>query len=267
MLSSDIYNTLYQAIPLRHSVRSYNGDPVDRATLDALLRFEAQIPSLPLESSGMSYFTVNYKIKVCGLNTAAPVKLGSYGVIRRAPSFLAVAAPQSKDDEENSATAVGAAFHAEFMVLWLASRGLGSCWMSGTVNRRKLASSLNISSSDKILACIPFGYPAERPTMVERLMASFAGSASRRPFSELFNLGQASGHSVISPSQTRAIFEAVRLAPSGCNRQPWRGWLDKDGNPVFLFENKTPIMNALDRGIALAHAYIAAMATRCAHQK
>lgn len=267
MLSNETYKELYQAIAVRRSVRTYNGQPMEPESMKALKKFMSEIPSLPLEGTRNGSTTGNFDIKICGLNTAEPVKLGSYGVIRRAPSFIALTAPTTDSEEEAALMATGAAFKAEFMVLWLAANGLGSCWMSGTVNRKKLAASLGISDSDNILACIPFGYATGKATMLERVMASFVHARSRKPFDELFKVDEDSGKGLKEPdresefyaAETRRIFEAVRLAPSGCNRQPWRGWVDSEGNPVLYFDNKTPDMNALDRGIALAHAYIAAM--------
>lgn len=267
MLSHETYKELYQTIAIRRSVRTYNGEWVAPETMEALKKFMSAIPALPLEGTGYDSAARNFDIKICGLNSAEPIKLGSYGVIRRAPSFIALTAHTTDSKEETALIATGAAFKAEFMVLWLAANGLGSCWMSGTVNRKKLAASLGISDSVNILACIPFGYAAGKATMVERVMASFVHARSRKPFDELFKVDENSSkglkepdrESEFSAAEARRIFEAVRLAPSGCNRQPWRGWVGGEGNPVLYFDVKTPDMNALDRGIALAHAYIAAM--------
>jgi len=94
-----------------------------------------------------------------------------------------------------------------------------------------------------------------------------AGSARRRPWEELFFDG--GRNRALTPASAGACagaLEAVRLAPSASNRQPWRILREREGGPFHLFLERTPgygmlsgsDLQRLDMGIAMAHFDLAA---------
>ena len=63
-------------------------------------------------------------------------KLGTYGVIKGASQYLAVTVP----DEPYALEALGYDF--EKLVLYLTSKGLGTCWLGGTFKRSDFVSKI-----------------------------------------------------------------------------------------------------------------------------
>ena len=74
-------------------------------------------------------------------------------------------------------------------------------------------------------------------------MQKFAHSRQRRPFDELFDIGD--------NREWVSALELMRLAPSALNGQPWRAVAE--GNAVHFFCTKPEGLGLLDIGIGLAH--------------
>lgn len=94
--------------------------------------------------------------------------------------------------------------------------------------------------------CLKIGNPAE--PLSRESVAEF----NRKPIGE-----------VITDSDLQPVFEAVRLAPSAGNSQPW--WFMRDGDAIHVYRKKPGFikaalmgrMNQGDMGIALCHAVLA----------
>ncbi|MDO5021824.1 MAG: nitroreductase family protein [Eubacteriales bacterium] len=122
----------------------------------------------------------------------------------------------------------------EALALEITKLGLNACWVSGNFKRSAVNTKLN--EPEKIAAIIPFGLPLGNNKGKERktLNALCRDNPSTWP---LWAYNTA---------------EAVRLAPSALNRQPWR--FDFTGNTLRITFKK---INSLDAGIAMLHALCA----------
>ncbi len=204
---------LVQAVGKRRSVRTFTGAPLaddDRSMLEKLV-------SLPLLTGREEAF-------------------GTYGVVRNAACFIAV--PTGSDATETRRNAA----RAELIVLWLTSKGYGTCWLGSTFH--------NVPGPKKLAALIAVGVPAPKAHLLSRLTSALARSTTRAPFAKLFETEQGSAF--------EAALQLVRLAPSALNRQPWRAV--QRGRIVRFYTASADLMGELDMGIALSHFELGAPA-------
>ncbi len=166
-------------------------------------------------------------------------KIGSYGIISNAPAWMVLIA----DGRDQSA--LEAAMAMERLVLQSTAAGVGTCWVGGTFRIGKLNALLDKNRNEKVLAVVPFGIPKDNKSMLEKVMTKLAHSKTRKPFDSLFS---ATGDNF---GPYREALEAVRLAPSAVNAQPWRAHVD---GPKVTFSTATDnSYTMLDMGIALCH--------------
>ena len=174
-------------------------------------------------------------------------RLGTYGLIRNARLFVAGAiAPSAAHDH-----LYDYGYCLQRIVLELTRRGLGTCWLQA-FERKRLQGQLGVRPGEAVPAVVVCGYPAPTESRRARVFRSLAGSERRKPWSALF-FETASGNPLADPFAAgpfREPLEAVRLAPSATNRQPWRVFVDLAAG-AFDFYVKGQA--AVDLGIAMAH--------------
>jgi nitroreductase len=221
----------------RHSCRSYDGRPLsetDRKELDARLDRCLANP-----------FGAAVRLAVLDNDAMAGKKLGTYGVIRGAGLYIAGIARRSERDME------GLGFAMERAVLEATDMGLGTCWLAGTYSRADFSSAVPLSADERIVCVSPLGYPAAKPTALDAMMRRVAGSAKRKAWDVLFFDGEAGNPlSAGEAGEYRDALEAVRLAPSASNGQPWR-ILRRGG--AFHFYRAGGEHGRVDMGIAACH--------------
>lgn len=161
----------------------------------------------------------------------------AYRFVTRAKGILKVQAPhyliisgQGKEGE-----AENAGFLFEQLILWFDAHKIGSVWLGKTKDME--------DPNSKDLIAIAFGQSSES---VHRSEDEF----KRKPI-----------HEITSDPQDPCI-QAVHLAPSGMNLQPW--YLEKCGDKVLLYKQspKPPLSlvykkTEVDMGIALCHYALA----------
>jgi len=224
-----------EAIPLRHSRRSYDQTPAPAAALAALeaLALEARVPharAVVLPEAPQSLFA--------GI-------LGSYGGISGSHSALAFVG----DGSHEADAWVG--YIGEALVLEATHLGLGTCWVGGLFNGHVASRLAGTSAGERVYGVSPLGTPIDHVTLKERLLMGGA-RAKRRLSSEVF----APAHQGW-PEWARSALPPVRIAPSAMNRQPWRFALDGDGSTLDLGYDGDVGMRVtkrLDCGIAMLHA-------------
>ena len=147
-----------------------------------------------------------------------------------APHYLIVSGQGKEGEPEN------AGFIGEQLVLWFDRHDIGSVWLGKTKDVQR-------SRTGKDIITIAFGQPQGE---VHRDESEF----KRKPIDEITN----------APDDP--CIQAVRLAPSGMNLQPW--YLEKADNKTLLYEQvlKPPVSlayrkTAVDMGIALCHYALA----------
>lgn len=148
----------------------------------------------------------------------------------KAPHYIAI----SSETGEGYLTNAG--FLLQQVDLYLQSIGLGSCWL-GMAKPAEV-----INNSLKFVILLAFGNPLEEPY---RSLSEF----KRKPLS------------AISDISDRRL-EAVRLAPSGINSQPWYFMSDRNIIHVYCVKHGKMAgliyerLNKIDMGIALTHLYV-----------
>ena len=147
-----------------------------------------------------------------------------------APHYLIVSGQGKAGEPEN------AGFICEQLVLWFDRHDIGSVWLGKTKDVVQ-------NHDGKDIITIAFGQPKGE---VHRSESEF----KRKPIGEITN----------APDDP--CIQAVHLAPSGMNLQPW--YLEKTGDKILLYEQvlRPPVSlaykkTAVDMGIALCHYALA----------
>lgn len=162
-------------------------------------------------------------------------RVGTYGIIKGNPSYIAVVA--------------GDEFHAgiegERAVIELTRRGLATCWLGGTFNRKLVEKSTAIDKDSRIVAVIAVGYASESQSLVEHFMRMSVKASSRLPHDRIVIAGAV-------PDYLGEALEALRRAPSACNRQSWRLAFNPSGS-IDVYGDPSDSFMKIDVGIAVSH--------------
>lgn len=242
---------IIETIKKRRSVRTYQPEALLPQDREKLMQYIEQLENP---------FGVPVKIHMVDRALrAGGEKLGTYGVIKGASTFLGVSIP----DTEWAPLAAGYTF--ENLILYATHLGLGTVWLAATFNRDAFTAAMDIPPDALFPAISPVGYPAAKRSMTESLMRSAMKSSDRKGWHELFY--QADFQTPLTPDRAEEYdipLEMVRLAPSAKNMQPWR--VRKDGNMYHFYVTHKPdlsraeaIIKQVDLGIALSHFHQSAM--------
>ena len=237
---------ILEAIHRRRSVRTFDGKGLSPEDAQKILNFAEKVEN-PYD------IPISWKIldaKAHGLSS--PVIVGTdvwiAGKLRRAP---------------HAEEAFGYAF--EKTVLFAETIGAGTTWIAGTMNRDAFEKAM-ILGEGEVMPCVsPLGYPAKKMSLREVMMRKGVKADWRIPFEELFFDGSFGAPLAKSGAGRLAeALEAVRLAPSAVNKQPWRAVIS--GDRVHFYEQRTKgyvsddgwDLQLIDMGIALSHFELAA---------
>jgi len=211
---------LIAAAKLRTSCRAYAGAPdaADYAALSYIIG-RYQLPGirmalLPVEDG---FFT-------------APILSG-----KRITGCRLMAAVVITDTPQSR---VHAGIAGEAFVLEATSRGLGTCWVSGSFRRKSLT--IPLAPEETVLCVIAVGKPAQPLT---------APANRQRKAPEHFCRGNFRSW----PEELTDAAALIQLAPSAMNMQPWV--LSIGPNSEFIVDASDRAL--LDAGIALCHAELA----------
>ncbi len=246
-MKADIESTVRK----RKSIRAYEPRPLTEED-------KVKVQSLITEIlSDLSPFPAGMKIHLLEEGGSADtLKLGTYGVIRGARSFLCVTA-------ENTDTAMEAVgYHFERLVLAATDLGLGTCWLAGTFNREQFSGALEMSEGEIFPIVCPIGYPLDKQTFIGSIFRKVGKSDQRKDRTELFF--ETKFGSPLTPEQAGSYdfpLEMLRLAPSAANRQPWR--VVHQNGAFHFFREANPKskygydLQRLDVGIGACHFHLA----------
>lgn len=138
-----------ETIRKRRSVRTYEERPLSPEDRAKLVGYMGAVGN-PIG--------VEVRLHIADRSVAAGgEKLGTYGIIKGAGTFLGVSVP----DTEPAPLAAGYQF--ECLVLCAAAMGLGTVWLAATFDRPRFASAMGIRADELFPAVSPVGYPAARP--------------------------------------------------------------------------------------------------------
>lgn len=234
-----------ETIEKRRSIRTFENKallPADKEKLSAYMN----MLSNPFGT------TVNFHITEKGISDKGE-KLGTYGVIKGASTFLGVSVPKSEWG------LLAAGYEFENLILYATNMNLGTVWLAATFSRDSFSNAMNIDKEDFFVAISPIGYPSGKQTVQEKLMRKTMNSSSRKSWMELFfNEDFQTPLTIEASGKYSTPLEMLRLAPSATNAQPWR--VLKCGNVYHFYEThkkniseEESMIKQVDLGIALAH--------------
>lgn len=232
-------NTM-ELIKARRSVRTFDGRQVateDKEKLCAYIETIKNPQGIPVEF-------VLLDAKEHGLFSS---------VIAGETLYIAGKAPEGTHSEE----AFGYSF--EKMVLCAQSLGLGTTWIAGTLDRDLFNKAAGTKPGEIMYCVSPLGYPAKEMSAMETKFRKVLHADTRKPESELFFEGDFSTPLGEIKGELGEALEAVRLAPSATNTQPWR--VVKTGDAFHFYEMHAKALaghaawdvQKIDMGIALCH--------------
>lgn len=249
MVTEMLFDTsITELIKKRLSIRTYIEQPLKPKMKEKLYEFFSSI-------KGPFGGTVRFAIIERDLALkAADAKLGTYGVIRGASTYIGAVVQKADRDLEDFG------YSLEKVILYATSLGLGTCWLGGTFKKSEFAKAIE-QTDQEILPCItPIGYPNSKKSLLDTAMRFVAGSKNRKGWAELFFNGDFShGLSESVAGKYSTPLEMLRLAPSASNKQPWR--IVKEMNKIHFYLQHTKgytkmlayDLQRVDMGIAMCH--------------
>ncbi|HEY5583700.1 MAG TPA: nitroreductase family protein [Ruminiclostridium sp.] len=235
-----------EVILQRRSMRTYKDEPISQELRQKLTN---------LTDNVKSPFNTKMRFEIVDMNNiGSDLKLGTYGVIKGAKTFICAAVEKGNRYEED----LGYAF--EKVILYATSLGLGTCWLGGTFKRAEFGKAVGLKENELIPVITPVGYAKENRSLLDTIMVMAAGSKNRKNWVELFfdkDFNKPLNKKDVE--KFKGALDMVRIAPSASNKQPWR--IVKDGNSFhfFLCRNKgygnvsVFDIQRLDIGIAMCH--------------
>lgn len=186
-----------------------------------------------------------------------PLKLGTYGFIRGAKTFIVGVVEKGRQSLFDYGYAM------EEIILFASSKQLATCWLGLTFSS-DFSKSVRCAEDELLPAISPIGYPAKSRRLTEKVMRLSVGARKRKPWSELFFSTETLGPVVMETldDELRQSLEMVRLGPSASNKQPWRLFVEPSGEVVHFYLEPSPgydkpsnpvQLQKLDMGIALCH--------------
>ncbi|GAB6167925.1 nitroreductase family protein [Clostridium carnis] len=237
---SSIFNkNVTEVIKLRHSVRNYENKPLAKDIVEKIEKYIGNIDNP---------FNAKVRVKLIKKDDySKETKLGTYGVIKGANYYLAVACENGDFDLET----LGYVFQKA--ILYCTSLGLGTVWLGGTFNKGEFAKAMNISSNEKLPIVSPVGYEGGKKSFLATIMGS--NTNKRKAYSEIFfyNDFNTSLSKELSEEYYEAL-EMIRIAPSAVNKQPWR--VLRKGNDLHFYTDGSKEVNKIDIGIAMCNFHL-----------
>ncbi len=234
-----------ETIKNRVSVRSYNSKKLSENDKKKLVDEISQLTNP---------FGENVRIHLIEKDTVSNgEKLGTYGVIKGAKTFLGVTVDKSEFG------LVAAGYQFENLVLIATNMGLGTVWLAATFSKEQFEKAMDIQEDELFPAISPIGYAAGKRSITESIMRKTMKSDKRKPWEEIF-FQDSFGNSLSKEDANEYVnpLEMLRLAPSATNAQPWRV-VKKQGFYHFFETHKSnssedeKMIKKVDLGIALSH--------------
>jgi len=236
----------FETIKKRRSVRTFDGRALSDADAERIITFAKTAGNpygIPIEFSLLSS-------EKGDISSAVIVGADTYivGKVKKTP---------------HAEEAFG--FSLEATLLFAESLGVGNVWLAGTFDRKSASSAIGLEEDEIMPAVSPLGYTAAKMSVRESVMRKGTKADSRLPFEELFFGADLSPLKKDDAGTLAEAFEAVRLAPSAVNRQPWRVVYDGSAAHFYKASSKQTgnfDMHKIDMGIAMCH--FDAVLTDCA---
>ncbi|MBT9153085.1 MAG: hypothetical protein DDT35_01312 [Firmicutes bacterium] len=227
------YGALMQAILSRKSVRRYRSEAIDTSSRQALLEVDG------LRRLNIAPCRAEYIESPESLDHVFTGIIGSYGKIRGARAALCLITPS----HEKNLGQMEAGYLGEQYVLRAAALGLGTCWVGGTFDYKKLMGHCSIGPEEKVIAIIALGWPAEDKDNLRHMLHSMVRHKEMPAI--------ASKNLLWGPPWLTTAIHAAGRAPSAINLQPW--FFSGTPERVELKASRNGAFTSIDLGIAMLH--------------
>ncbi len=242
----DINFSLEEAVRKRYSVRNYTDEKIKAEEQSFIRSFVSSLGNPFGQKVNFHYLDKK--------STEDEKILGTYGVIKGASQYIGTTIKLEKMALESLG------YEMETLILYLASLGIGTCWLGGTFNRKGFAKAMDIGEEEIFPIITPIGYAAEKKHIKEMAMRKMISADKRKKWEDLFfkdnfdiSLDKKEAKDLEFP------LKMLRLAPSASNKQPWRIVIKDDS--CHFYEYKEPgysdrfpyDIQRIDMGIAAAH--------------
>lgn len=238
---------LIDAINIRTSVRDFEPEPIDD---DQARQLEMTIDAVNTLSE--------LGIQLVRDQPAVFAAANASGHLRDAADFIAVVGPN-----DDRAAEERAGFYTQRVVLTATLRGLGTCWVGGSLDRGEAVRHCRISQDERLYLAVIVGYPADH---LAHLVKSYDELSefqrTHRPSKSFkqFTASMADDERANAPRWFTNGVEAAMKAPSAMNLQPVLfSYNDADDTAVATLDPKVRDGEAfIDLGIAKLHFQIGA---------
>lgn len=231
---------LASAIYKRKSVRKYQDKKLSQELLDEIAKICKEEERL--------YKDIDLNIAIAEegeyVQKIMSGLVGNFGKVI-APHYIIVTSELKLGYMEN------AGYTLEKIVLKLASMGIATCWLGGHVKEYELKEVIGITMNHEYVIMVSLGYAQD----MDNLYRKNPSEVKRKDISELV-IGN-------YDSMWQEFLEAVRVAPSAANTQPWRFAFEGnkahvfcEGPSNFITKKLLGDINVLDVGIGLSHMAI-----------
>lgn len=244
-----------EIIRSRFSCRSYLDAPLEEEKREQVQRFIDSLPAGPFGSHPRFLL-----VAASEQDNSSLRGLGTYGFIRGAKAFvIGAASPEGMWLEDFG-------YLMEYIILYLTSLGLGTCWLGGSFTRSSFARKISLKDDEHIPTVTALGEIADPAQAQRGLIRRFAQGDRRLPWEKLF-FDRDFDHPLSDATSEADLLalEMVRLAPSASNKQPWR--VVRDGMSFHFYLQRTPgyregllqkmlgifDLQRVDMGIAMCH--------------
>lgn len=251
--------SVLDTIKKRHSVRHYAEREIEKDTLQIIKRYLDENRKGPF--GGEVRFDI---VDATDYEQAELKNLGTYGMIKGARVYIAGVVKKGERAMEDFG------YCMEKNVLMLTELGVATCWIGGSLNRSVFASKINAAEDELLPGITPIGYPSGKKTFAESMMtatSAVAGNKTRRkkPEELFFDKSFDTPLTLNTCGKYAAVLDAVRVAPSAMNGQPWRIIRDSDNTYHLFLKEKDTMFNhygdvkfqRMDMGIAMCHFELA----------
>lgn len=227
--------TPLELLRLRRSVRAFTAESVSP---ELVRKLQALVTMINTHQQGIKFQII----------TDDPDPLASfsqsYGIFTNPRNYLAAVV-----DTATPHVMERAGYFAEKFVIKAVELGLGTCYIGGTYNSKKVKAQLR--AGEKILFLVIFGHPLEKSKPLSRLMAKFV-HMKERGASSFFEPASELHEALDKFPILKEGLEAVACAPSSLNKRPTSICIDKkDGEEKICARvDEKNSKNLIDLGIA-----------------
>jgi nitroreductase len=257
-----LQSDLYQAILARRSVRRYDKEPLDEATLAQVREIISGVKPLIPENQ----FDVLLRDDAASENLVEV--LGGYGRFVTPPHYLAAYGLGEEHVLEDQG------YRVQQIAVRLMTLGIGSCYIGALSREDAVRARFGLPEDARSGAFLVFGLPSTTlgGQAFNRLMRLAAGASNKLPAERIF-FQDTFDNPTSPPSDLSSLIEAARHAPSAVNAQPWR-FLWRDGR-LYLFVTRrnrkygggpSEQYRFYDGGICMANVALALEALRIERQ-